>query len=87
MKELEKLREEIDNIDKAIVALLGKRFVIVKKIGIIKKTLQVDIHDMKREKEKMTLLTSISKEYDLSIASIKHIWKAILRESKKIQKK
>ncbi len=37
MPELSSYRQEIDNIDKEIIKLLGKRFTTVKQVGVLKK--------------------------------------------------
>lgn len=51
MKDLQKLRVEIDEIDKELVRLLEKRMNISIKIGEYKEEKKIDIRDMGREEQ------------------------------------
>jgi chorismate mutase len=51
MNKLEKLRKQIDQLDKELVSILEKRFSIVKLIGEYKKEVGLPILDQKREQE------------------------------------
>lgn len=86
MEQINLLRKEIDKIDNQIIVLLGKRFFIVKKIGKIKKDLNINIVDKKREKEKLLQLKHRTKELNLPSILISFIWKKIFSHSYKIEK-
>jgi len=50
-KDLEDLRENINELDDKIIDLLNQRGKIVKKVSNIKKVLRLDVHQPQREKE------------------------------------
>lgn len=70
------LRKKIDDIDTKIITLLKKREGVIREIGLIKKKKDQKITDLVREK------AIISK---LDTKMEKAVFKAILKESKKIQ--
>jgi monofunctional chorismate mutase len=76
MKELQKLRKQIDRIDTKIADLLKKRFFKTKKIGEIKKQLNLPIINNKREKQ---ILEKTDTEEE------KQVFKKIIEQSRKIQ--
>ncbi|MDP8003088.1 MAG: chorismate mutase [Caldisphaera sp.] len=51
LEEIEKLRENIDEIDFQIIDLLNKRISICKEIGKVKFSKKIKVIDLKREKE------------------------------------
>ncbi len=83
VEDLEKLRKDIDHIDKNVVDLLTKRGETVIKIGKIKKELNVDIEQVAREKEIIEKLKKESKV--LKSESIEAIWKEIISACKLLQ--
>jgi len=78
---LEKLRKEIDLIDKKIIDSLDKRFNLVKVVGKVKKEQGLFIEDKNREK--IVLSKNNNSKYS---KEIKSIYIKIIDESKKIQK-
>ncbi len=82
MDEIIKLRQEIDEIDNKMMNLLERRYVLTNKIGIKKKQSKIQILDANRESQ---IFNKISK-YSHS-PQIRHIYNAILNESKKDQGK
>jgi chorismate mutase/prephenate dehydratase len=81
--ELEDLREQINKIDLEIVRLLNKRGKVVKDIGEIKKKLDLDTYQPKREEE--VIQKVIKNSEILPAESIKAIWREIISASKRIQ--
>lgn len=80
-KNLDMLREAIDNIDNLLITLLEKRFDAVELIGDEKKEQDLPVLDEKREKE---ILSKIDQsKYP---ENIKNIYNKIFDESKDIQK-
>ena len=49
--ELEDFRKEINKIDNKLIELLNERGKITQKIGTLKKGLNIEIHQPKREKQ------------------------------------
>ena len=59
-KRIQKLREQIDEIDEEIIQFLKKRMGISKEVGKLKDELHIPIEDKKREKEIIDRLTKIA---------------------------
>lgn len=81
MKDLDKIRSQIDWIDRDIMAGLDKRFELVEKIKAIKKQDNIQILDASREetiKHYIELNTKYEKE-------IKCIYEEIMKQSKELQ--
>lgn len=78
MNKLTILREKIDKIDEKIANLLRKRVEKVIEIKKFKKSKKLPVTDCNREKE---ILDRLENDYE------KAIFKKILLESRKIQKK
>lgn len=84
---LEKIRKEIDLIDKELLDLFKRRFILAHEIGLIKKKNKLKIEDSKREKEilsnniKEGILKKLNQDF------IKKIFLLIFEESKSIQRK
>lgn len=81
------LRTQIDAIDDALISLIKKRLRAVEAIAEIKKHENKPIKDEKREKEIMTRLKKLAKELKIDQKVIEDIYKILINESTKIQKK
>ena len=80
MKELTKVRKEIDKIDELIKNLLKDRLISIEKIKVLKQSKEwakSDVQDKKREKE---IMENLETDFE------KEIFKKILSQSRKIQK-
>lgn len=77
MQTLQKIRQEIDKIDKKIADLLKSRAEKSQKIALIKKNHRLKVTDKDREKK---ILENLESEYE------KEIFKKILQQSRKIQR-
>lgn len=84
---LEDCREKIDKIDKEIMILLGRRFKIVKKVAFFKKRNNLRIEDKSREKEVLEKVKTIGTEVEISHTWLLKLFRLIIQESKKIQKR
>jgi len=62
-KEIEDLRNQIDQIDKEIVGLLNKRAQAAKQIGEIKKRNQISVRNLQREKEVISNVLEENEKY------------------------
>lgn len=83
---LEDWRNEIDEIDQKILALLNQRAEIVKNVGILKAQAGLPIIDQNREAEILQKLTKQSNGV-LKDRQIIRIYAEILQESREIQQK
>ncbi len=82
---LDEYRKEIDEIDKKILSLLGKRVALFKKIGLLKRQQQLPIKDNEREAKKLIELTTQAQKLGINASFINDIWKRIFQESYKIE--
>ena len=85
MEEINKLRSNLDEIDRKILGLLIKRTKIVRRIASIKKQYNIPIIDKKREEEVYNNVTGIASKHDLDSYRIKSIFREILLLSKRVQ--
>jgi chorismate mutase len=85
MKEINQLREKLDEIDIEILELLRERIDIVKRIGLIKKRLNLPIIDENREEEVYENAAKFALKHDLDNIQIKSIFREIVSLSKKVQ--
>lgn len=81
---LTSVRKEIDQLDLTIWALLQKRFVLVGKMGKIKRQLDVPVLDANREKDVLERIQTINADPDVS-AAIGKLYKLLFELSKKYQ--
>ncbi|MDD2656629.1 MAG: chorismate mutase [Patescibacteria group bacterium] len=86
MKKIKCLRKKIDCVDKRILKLLAKRFVLTDKIGGIKKLAKIEIEDKSREVEILEKFKKLSQKFNLDKNFTTNLLQLILQESKKRQK-
>ncbi len=83
--DLEKLRKEIDALDKALLTTLKKRFQVVEKITIIKNKLKLKTHQKVRWEAMMKARNKLAKTLKLKKKFTHTLFKLIHKESKRIQ--
>ena len=83
---LEKQREEIDAIDREIVALFERRMQVVVDVARIKKENGIAILDANREKEVITKVQSYLKDDTLK-EELAEAYETLMKVSKDYQKK
>lgn len=83
---LEKLRNQIDQIDEEILKILSKRINIVKKIGEFKKENKIDFFDSVRYKNLLDEKIKKAKIFGIDEEFIHKIYNLIHNHSIKIQK-
>ncbi len=81
VRELSKLRSQIDEFDSKIIEVLGKRMKIADKIGALKKERNVAVLQPKRWREVLDRMTSEGSELNLSTDFIHRLFHAIHQES------
>ncbi|GAB0174556.1 MAG: hypothetical protein HHAS10_04350 [Candidatus Altimarinota bacterium] len=74
------LRKEISAIDEKILELLSRRMELSKEVALYKKANSMQIFDSRREEE---ILSSYDEKVDFEI---RDIFRAIIEESKRIQR-
>ena len=86
MEKIGVIRKEIDCIDKKIIRILKRRFVLAKKAGEYKKKNGLKKIDRKREQEVLRKTANYAKSMNLDSKTAREIFKVIIREGRKIQK-
>ncbi len=81
MKELQDLRQTIDDIDDHIVESIARRFKITREIGRLKADQRSPALDKERENEILSRLSVKSESLSLSPELIRSIFRAILSEA------
>lgn len=84
MNELEKLREQIDELDKVIASSYAKRLEVVKKIGEYKKQNNIAVLDSNREDIVISNVSKFACGYEKEVCDL---YKYIMDYSKNQQKK
>ena len=82
MDKIEDLRQQIDILDDKLMKLLNKRYDVSEQIGDIKSNSKKDILDSKRE----VYVLDKAKKYNHS-KQLESVYKAIMNESKNIQRR
>ena len=85
MSDLNKIRTKVDKIDTQILTLIKKRLDLVVKIGQIKKANNLNVRDLKREREVMEKITLKAAVIGLSPLFVKKLWQLIFKQSYKIE--
>jgi chorismate mutase len=85
MKDLEKLREDIDLIDKGLLKLLAQRLKIAQKIGESKQSYGLPVSDKSREQEVKVKWKLWAEKMGLEEESVLLILAELLHMSKKVQ--
>jgi chorismate mutase/prephenate dehydrogenase len=85
--ELAKLRKELEEIDKAIVELIAKRFELSKRIGEVKQRLELHILDVIREAEVLLYWRALATKYSLPVDAVVEVVNTLLKISRYAQAK
>ena len=82
---LDVLRKKIDAVDSAIVRKLAERKKLSAQVGTLKAKFSMAVKDPKREQALMKLYERLSKQYQLHPDFVKHVFKTIIVQSRKLQ--
>jgi len=83
--ELEKLREEIDQLDEELIDILNRRDEVVRRIAAAKAAHKRQVLDPKREEALYRRVRQISRRKDMDGEYIRNLFQLILQHSRKIQ--
>src|SRR6476469_3541500 len=78
------LRAEIDDIDKGIIALLNRRAQAAIEVGRLKRTANLPIHDVAREREVIAKVCRANTG-PLDDDSVGKLFRRIIRESRRVE--
>jgi len=82
---MQKLRSEINKIDKELLYKLQQRFEVAHKIGVEKKTNNQSVDDKVREQELDKLHKQYAEELGLDKDFVKKLFEVVIKESKRLQ--
>lgn len=85
MADLDYLRKEIDRIDRSIIEALRERFLVVSKIGKIKKVQHQPSLDSTRWQKVLTSRLAWAEELGVNKDFVKKVWNLIHDQSLKIE--
>lgn len=85
-EQLAGLRERIGRVDAALIELLHRRFLLVDRLGALKKEAGVPVEDPERERALCAQYESICEQEGFDAETAKRIFHAIFRESKARQR-
>ncbi|MCS6953567.1 MAG: chorismate mutase [Bryobacterales bacterium] len=85
LKELDNWRQQIDVLDRRILALLNERTRIVEEIGRIKRRLNLPIYEPRREDEVYQNVTRHN-HGPLSSEAVRRVFERIIDEMRTVQK-
>ncbi|MCH9613717.1 MAG: hypothetical protein SP1CHLAM54_07260 [Chlamydiia bacterium] len=74
MKELEKLRSDIDHVNEALIELLGKRLDLTMEIAKAKEALDLPIYDPERERAQDERLGALAIKQKLDPRIVQHLF-------------
>jgi len=86
MSNLEKLRQQIDKIDKRLLEVLSERFKVARKIGIFKEKHNLPVCDKKREKDIFRKRNLQAQKLKLDPVLVEKIFKLIIEKVKENHK-
>lgn len=86
MDKINKLRNKINKIDADIIKRLSQRKALSVQIGELKKTLNGEIEDVKREQELLEGYEKLCLQYQLKPEFIKELFEMIIKNSRDLQR-
>lgn len=84
MNELEQLRQQIDEIDRQLVALFEQRMAVTRQVGLYKLAHGLPVLDRSREEQVLAGKTALLKDKALS-ADTRELFEAIMSISRRQQ--
>ncbi len=84
---LEDLRRDIDRVDEVLVRLLNERARCVCEIGLLKKTLGIDVYQPDREKDVLRHVRQIASEGPLGPDAIARLFERIIDEARRLERR
>lgn len=86
MQDLAVVRQQIDEIDNQLLELIARRVELVGEVGFIKKQMNRQVVDPKREEEKIEELSKMGEKFKLEKKVIEKIWRTFFEVSYEIEK-
>jgi chorismate mutase-like protein len=87
MRTLEELRDDIDRVDEVLVRLLNERARVACEVGMLKKSLGVDVYQPEREKQVLAHVRSVAAEGPLGADAIARLFERIIDEARSLERR
>lgn len=85
MERLTEFRKELNEIDASLIELLGRRFKIIRDVGIYKKEANIPMMQSKRVDEVKDRCARMGEEYDLDGDFIRNLYTLIIDEACRVE--
>lgn len=85
MDRLAGFRKELNEVDSSLIELLGRRFKIIRDVGIYKKEANIPMMQSKRVDEVKDRCARMGEEYDLDGEFIRNLYTLIIDEACRIE--
>ena len=86
MPTIEELRNQIDQIDEKLLKVIKERIAIMRQIGEMKKSQNIEIRDFDREDSKVAMLKKQAEELNIPENIIMAVWRVFFENSLEIEK-
>ena len=84
-KELESIRQRLDEIDKTIIKALAERQDVVKEVASLKIDKEAGIRDLEREERLLNRIRQFAYEFGLDRYYAEHLFREIINNSVRFQ--
>lgn len=82
-QELLKIRDQIDDVDRRLVALLAERFALTARVGELKANRRLEAVDPEREARKLAAIRALCAEHGLNPDLVSELFTHIMAEAVK----
>lgn len=86
MPTIEELRNQIDQIDQKLLEVIKERIAVMRQIGEMKKSQNIEIRDFEREDTKIAMLKQQAAELNIPENIILAVWNVFFENSLEIEK-
>ncbi|HEX8965823.1 MAG TPA: chorismate mutase [Patescibacteria group bacterium] len=86
MPTIEELRNQIDQIDQKLLEVIKERIAVMRQIGEMKKSQNIEIRDFEREDTKIAMLKQQAAELNIPENIIMAVWNVFFENSLEIEK-
>lgn len=77
---IEHLREQIDQLDRRLIELLGQRFAITAEIGALKAQQQLAAQSSVREAEQFARYSTLAEEFGVPEELLRKVFRAVINQ-------
>lgn len=85
-EQLKGIRTEIEEIDRELIALIGRRISLARKVGDIKRDAGLPTLDPQREAEVVTRAAAMARDAGLDEESLRSIFWHLVETSRRVQR-